>query len=69
VTGQSVSMQQEEVPMQSCPHFMVPVVQVNEQVWVVVLQVPTCPAPAIAAQSVSAQQFEVRTQVASLHDL
>jgi hypothetical protein len=69
LTAQSVSMQQAEVPMQSCPHFLVLEVQANEQVWVARLQVPTCPAPAIAAHSVSEQHPEVRTQVASLHAL
>jgi hypothetical protein len=67
--GQSVSTQQAEFPMQSCPHFLVPVVQVNAQVWVAKVQVPLCPAPSIATQSLSVQQPEVRMQVASLHAL
>jgi hypothetical protein len=67
--GQSVSTQQAELPMQSCPHFLVPVVQVKAQVWVAVVQVPFCPAPSIATQSLSVQQADVRTQVESAHAL
>jgi len=66
---QSPSTQHEVEAMQSWPHFLFPVVQLKSQECVAALQVPAWPGPAWAAHSLSAQQPEVRTHVASLHDL